>query len=201
MESKIEKVSQSMELLRAGEVESALRLSGEALAEVDAAVHNDKTQARYLCSAAATHIYILNEVSMSEDAFSCGVMSSCMADYFGYFGEAQIDASSIFLLKETLLAALSAVDSLGIGDEVIESGTRLVTLLASMLKTCVERLPSDQLDETIDDVGELLSMIGKRCAIDSPTLEIDGVEVSRENTQAILAEVVKVAVEMQLLRV
>ena len=201
MERTMEKVEQSMELLRIGDVESALRLSGEALAEVDSAVNKDKTQARYLCRAAATHIYIMNEVGMSVDAFACGVMSSCMADYFGYFGDEKAEASSVFLLKETLLAAMRAVDSLGIGEEVIEKGTRMVTLLAIMLKTCSDRMPSELYDENVDDVPELLEMIGRNCVIDSPVVIIDGEEILSENTQAILAEVVKIAVELQLLQV
>ncbi|MGM9860683.1 MAG: hypothetical protein ACI31C_08005 [Muribaculaceae bacterium] len=199
MERTIEKVEQSMELLSVGDVESALRLSGEALAEVDAAVSKDKAQARYLCRAAATHIYIMNEVGMSVDAFACGVMSCCMADYFGYFGEEKVDASSIFLLKETLLAALRAVDTLGIGEEVIEKGTRMVTLIACMLKGCVERKPGELFDEKVDDVEELLEMIGRNCVLDG-AIYIDGEEVSRDNTRAILAEVVKIAVELQLLQ-
>ena len=181
--------------LAAGDMESALRLSAEALATADAALKRLSAEVpakqpdadvKQFLVAADTHVRCLLMASAPVQALSCALLSVCTADICRVTERAECRGALVALLKTMLIAEMSALDTLPINDQTHESGKMLLSMTGFLMNSYGGA--SDPLLEQISQI----------CDVQSEPL-IDGEATPATDLKRILAEMLGIAVNLGIL--
>lgn len=173
--------------LSAGDLESALRLSAEALATADAALKRPQGGADVpdaavdrLLEAADTHVRCLLMASMPVQALSCALLSLCTVDICDVAKRRECRERLAALLRTVIVAEMSAIDTLPLNDETHDLGKALLGLTGFLLNSYG---PADD---------PLLAQIAQICDVKSEPV-IDGTPTSASDLKRILAEMLGIA--------
>ncbi len=176
--------------LSAGDIDSALRLSAEALASADAALKRTSRPESELAKvafsatdaavidllvAADTHVRCLLMASAPVQALSCALLSLCTADICGIVERDGCRGAFAALLQTTLITEMSAIDTLPLNDETHDLGTSLLSLTGFLLGAY-----GDKSDRMLAHVGQICDVISEPV--------IDGVTTPATDLKRILAE-------------
>ncbi len=190
MEEKIKTLlDETAARLSAGDLESALRLSAEALATADAALKRPQGDTAAvvpdaavdrLLEAADTHVRCLLMASMSVQALSCALLSLCTVDICGVAKRPECRERLAALLRTVIVAEMSAIDTLPLNDETHDLGKALLGLTGFLLNSYG---PADD---------PLLAQIAQICEVKSEPV-IDGTPTPASDLKRILAEMLGIA--------
>lgn len=189
MEEKIKPLlDETAARLSAGDLESALRLSAEALATADAALKRPQGGAADVPDAAVdrllevadTHVRCLLMASMPVQALSCALLSLCTVDICDVAKRPECRERLAALLRTVIVAEMSAIDTLPLNDETHDLGKALLGLTGFLLNSYG---PADD---------PLLAQIAQICDVKSEPV-IDGTPTPASDLKRILAEMLGIA--------
>lgn len=188
---------ESFGMLDSGDIDGALRLSGEALASADSSLARVKAGQNYdadatLMRACAAHTSILLAAGMAPDAFSCCVMTACIADSRGDFVVSSLAGDCAGLIHGMIMSAMAAVDSLPPADTVRDNAVALISLAGHVYLHIS--------DKTGQRDNALMDLLGPLCG-QARNAIIDGKEVPPSETKTFLAEIIRLGADLGILRV
>lgn len=185
--------------LSVGDMDSALRLSAEALATADAVLKSSASEqgASYALSAADedvvdllvasdTHVRCLLMAQAPVQALSCALLSLCTVDICGIVNRDGCRDAFAALLQTTIITEMSAIDTLPLNDETHDSGTALLSLTAFLLNSYG------------DAADPLLAQLGQICDLTTEPI-IDGISTPASDLKRILAEILGIASALGIL--
>lgn len=176
------------ELMSADDVDTAARLSGEALAMYDndlrLAFHTpDRARAAVdMVRMATAHIFCLRAMNLAHDAFECATMVLVTADVTAITADTSAHSALLPLSVHTALALMEAVDTL--------QPTPDTQLHAAMALAITGRLmqrfgAASATDGSAALLPQLLAA--------APDLTVDGIPAADASTKALLAELLALA--------
>lgn len=185
--------------LSVGDMDSALRLSAEALATADAVLKSSPSEsgAAYALSvadedvigllvASDTHVRCLLMAQAPVQALSCALLSLCTVDICGIVEREGCRDVFAALLQTTIIAEMSAIDTLPLNDETHDSGTTLLSLSAFLLNSYGNA------------ADPLLAQLGQICDLAAEPI-IDGISTPASDLKRILAEILGIASALGIL--
>lgn len=185
--------------LSVGDMDSALRLSAEALATADAVLKSSASEqgTSYALSAADedvvdllvasdTHVRCLLMAQAPVQALSCALLSLCTVDICGIVEREDCRDAFAALLQTTVIAEMSAIDTLPLNDETHDSGATLLSLSAFLLNSYGNA------------ADPLLAQLGQICDLAAEPI-IDGISTPASDLKRILAEILGIASALGIL--
>lgn len=185
--------------LSVGDMDSALRLSAEALATADTILKSSASEhgQSYALSAtdedvvgllvaSDTHVRCLLMAQAPVQALSCALLSLCTVDICGIVERDGCRDAFAALLQTTIIAEMSAIDTLPLNDETHDNGTTLLSLTAFLLNSY----------GNADD--PLLAQLGQICDLTTEPI-IDEISTPASDLKRILAEILGIASALGIL--
>lgn len=185
--------------LSVGDMDSALRLSAEALATADTILKSSASEhgPSYALSAtdedvvgllvaSDTHVRCLLMAQAPVQALSCALLSLCTVDICGIVERDGCRDAFAALLQTTIIAEMSAIDTLPLNDETHDNGTTLLSLTAFLLNSY----------GNADD--PLLAQLGQICDLTTEPI-IDEISTPASDLKRILAEILGIASALGIL--
>lgn len=185
--------------LSVGDMDSALRLSAEALATADTILKSSASEhgQSYALSAtdedvvgllvaSDTHVRCLLMAQAPVQALSCALLSLCTVDICGIVERDGCRDAYAALLQTTIIAEMSAIDTLPLNDETHDNGTTLLSLTAFLLNSY----------GNADD--PLLAQLGQICDLTTEPI-IDEISTPASDLKRILAEILGIASALGIL--
>lgn len=206
MDSTTDRYGQAIKQLIAGDTESALRLSGEYLAEADAALHtagtnvSDRRLDEFL-HLATLHSALLILTGQPCDGLSCALMSCVNASITGIGTRHDCHAAFVGLLTKVVEGSCACIDGSPVSGDTIELGMRLTTLGAVLLNHFISGLSQSQRhQQAIKASASILDNMRGTVDFEHPAV-IDGVETPPDNLKPYLAEMLGIASQLGFLRI
>ena len=176
------------ELMNSGDIDSAARLSGEALAMYD----NDLRLAFHTpqCSQAAVdmvrmataHIFSLRTMNLARDAFECALMVLVNADVASITADSSAFPALLPLSVHTALALMEAADSLQPSADVQLHASMALALTGHLMQRFGATSASDGSAALLP---QLLNA--------APDITVDGIPAANASIKALLAELLALA--------
>ena len=176
------------ELMNADDVDTAARLSGEALAMYDndlrLSFHTpDRARAAIdMVRMATAHIFSLRALSMSRDAFECALMVLVNADVAEITADARAHEALLPLSVHTALSLMEAVDTIQPTAEVQLHASMALALIGHLMQRFGA---ASATDGSASLLPQLLSA--------APDITVDGIPAAGAPTKALLAELLALA--------
>ncbi len=206
MNSTSNRYRQALERLIAGDTETALRLSGEYLAETDAEMHTAGThvsdsQLSEFLNLATLHSALLILTGQPADGLSCALMSCVNASITGIVDRPACYAAFAGLLTKVVEGSCACIDASPMSGDTIEQGMKLTTLGAVLLRYYIESLtPEQRRQPAIEASATLLDNMRGTVDIEHQAV-IDGVETPPADLKKYLAEMLGIASQLGFLRI
>lgn len=185
-------------LLQTGDIEQAVRTSGELLANCDntlRSLHNsgepvDEEMARFV-EAAILHVHALRQAKASADAFSCAVGALLTVEV--YQAGATVDASrKLRLYTFAIYSVIDCFDRMGDATESADEDHRgyILSYLASLLYHFYKETSSSSPDDqSLAEAYRFLSAIKDSGAIQTPTVRLGEKEVEPSTPGPLLIDI------------
>lgn len=193
-----EATAQVASFIHNGDIDSAVRLSGELLAEsdsrlrrcyIDKADMSDAIDA--FVEAAALHVYCLRMAKAFDEAFMCAVGSLLTLDVYKVSdGVASIDKVRLYDF-----AVRSAIDSFDLKGEADDADTEshrgyILSYLASLLYHNYRKAVEGGSDAPVlNEVYSFLKAISSSGAIQSPTIRLGEADVNPDTAGPLLVDI------------
>ncbi len=192
-------VREAVEMMTSGDVESACRLTGEALACYDSALRNNQGQTARLIAMAALHTTLLRRARLDIDAIGCGLIALCTADFYN-----SDDYSDLMdLMAVTLAAMMSAVSQVPQNQETMAHVAPMLTLSAMLLEHWYNQSLIKHETEREHSHNFALNLIEQMRQLTNGNLSahIDSNPADPKHTKPMLAEIIGHASALNLIEV
>lgn len=206
MKSSVKKMCEEVQqMLLNGQADDALRLSGEALAIAEAnlrgSAHDGYGCGDDFLDSAALHVRLLLTGGMPVEALSCALLCLCTADISAITGKTGHAVGMCDLLTATVIAEMSAIDTLPFSDRIYGQARALTSITGRWLHYCYSGLAESQRScGRLTQCAHVLGALGATAAIDQDPV-IDGETVSPEHTKKYLQEMLGLAGDMRILNI
>ncbi len=191
-------------MIKAGDFDSACRLSGEALAISDSALHqsSDKAAIDNFIGMAVLHNAALQRAGMANEAVGCALMAFCTADIKGATAQKTFHPDLMDLTAFMLSGMFASVGTTNHNDEATQYIIPMIVLTAKLLY----HYYNSTLDQGVTSghsftVANKLLNTTSQISVRHDITEIDGKPIDFDHPKEIIAEIIGCASALGLLQV